>query len=175
MSKTRSQKERESQTLLERLGRMKSVIFSSYQGLKVPEVTALRKELRSQGVDFQVVKKTLLQRALDSAGKTVPELPSPQGGLALVFGYDDEVLPAKLLDTYRKTHPVVEFQGGIIGDQHYSAQQITALAKLPSRQELLAKAIGSMKSPLSGLVNVSIGPMRGLVQALKAIAEKAPA
>lgn len=168
MSKNRSQKQQELQRLTDRLGKMKSVIFSSYHGLKVPEVTALRRTLRNEGIEYQVVKKTLLERALNQVGIPSVLLSSFTSGISLAFGYDDEVLPAKLLSIFQKEHKNIIFQGGIVQGQLYTATQVQALAKLPSRQELLGKMLGSLRSPLSGLCAAANGPLRGLIQVLSA-------
>lgn len=172
MPKTRSQKDQETQTLVDRFGRMKSVIFSSYSGLTVPQATALRKKLREQGVDYQVAKKTLLSRALAKAGMDENLADKFEGGLALAFGYDDEVLPAKLLSDFTKEFPALTLQGGIIQGQLYGAAQVQALAKLPSRTELLAMILGSLNAPASNMVRVLAGPARAFVQVLHAASTK---
>ncbi len=172
MPKTRLQKEQETQMLVDRFGRMKSVIFSSYSGLTVPQATALRKKLREQGVDYQVTKRSLLVRALAKAGVDATFINNLEGGLALAFGYEDEVLPAKLLSDFTKEYPSLTFQGGIVQGQCYSASQVQAMAKLPSRMELLATILGSLNAPTSNIVRVLAGPSRALVRVLKALSEK---
>lgn len=157
--------------LVDRLQRMKSVVLSGYGGLKVTEATALRKQLRSEGVEYQVVKKTLLARALQQAGMAVLPVDGLPGGLALAFGYGDEILPAKLLDAFKKEYKGVVLQGAVVRGQWYNAAQTQALAKLPSRLELLTRIVGSMRSPMAGLCKVGIGPARGLVNVLKAHTE----
>ncbi len=172
MAKTRQKKETEVSTLVGRLGKTRSVIFSSYTGLTVPEVTALRKELRGQGIEYQVVKKTLLERALSAVGLEHVTLKDIEGGIALAFSYEDEVLPAKLLDVYKKEHAAVVFQGGFVQGAFYTATQVQALAKLPSRTELLGSILGSLSAPSSNVVRVLAGPARALVQVLKAKSEE---
>lgn len=172
MPKTRLQKEHETKTLVDRFGRMKSVIFASYSGLTVPEATALRKQLREQGVDYQVAKKSLLSRALAAAGADATLVDKLEGGLALAFGYDDEVLPARLLSDFMKEHPALVLQGGLVAGQFYGSEHVMALAKLPSRTELLASILSSLSAPASNVVRVLSGPARALVHALHARAEQ---
>lgn len=172
MAKSRAKKQEEFATLLDRMQRMKSVIFSSYEGLTVPQVTKLRKELKAQGVDYQVVKKTLLARALTALGRTELSVDALQGGVALAFGFEDEVLPAKLLDTFRKEHKVVTFLGGFVQHTLYDGAAVERLAKLPSRQELIAKLLGTIQNPLRGFLQVSSGPMRGFARVLQAASER---
>ncbi len=173
MPKTRQQKKDELSALVAHLGAMKSVVFTSYQGLKVNEATALRKQLRTEGVVYKVVKRTLLARALSQTGLPVPALPKAIGGVALAFGVQDEVLPAKLLDTFRKEHASVAFQGGIVQGRACTAAEIYSLAKLPSRQAILASILSTCAGPLRGLCVVASGPMRGVAQALRARSEHA--
>lgn len=173
MPKNRSQKQQELAKLAECLGKMKSVVLSTTTGLKVSDVTKLRKLMRAEGGEYLVVKKTLLTRAFEKSGVAFPELEGVKASFALSFGFEDEVAPAKLLSTFRKDHESLQFLGGIVAGTAYSAEQIAALAKLPTRHELLAKLVGTLNAPLSGLVNVAVGPLRGFVQVLKARSEAA--
>ena len=91
----------------------------------------------------------------------------------LFFGYEDEVVPAKIVDEFKKTHEEqINFIGGVLENNFLSAEKIQELAKLPSKQELYAKIVGSLNAPISGFVNVLAGNMRNLVYVLKAIEEK---
>lgn len=171
MPKTRAQKQTEFTKLASQLSTMKSMVLSTTKGLKVSDVTKLRKSMRGEGAEYVVVKKTLLLRALKEAKIAYPELDAVGASFAVSFGFSDEVAPARLLFQFKKEHEVVEFLGGLVGKTAYSAEQVTALAKLPSRQELLAKLIGSMSAPLSRFVSVASGPLRGIVQVLRAQSE----
>lgn len=171
MPKTRTKKNEEVQTLVQNLQRMKSVIFSGYAGLSVPEVTELRKKLREQGVEYRVVKKTLLRRAFAEAGLQPLDLDYP-GGLALAFSFEDEVLAAKLLANFRKEHEAIVFHGGLIDGQPYSQNQIETLAQLPSREQLLTNMVGSLASPLRGILTVLVGPTRNLLTLFQALSQQ---
>jgi len=95
-----------------------------------------------------------------------------EGEIATVFGYEDEVAPAKILDEFKKSHESVELMGGVLEDRFIDAEKVKALAKLPSKPELYAKIVGSLNAPISGFVNVLAGNLRGLVTVLKAIGDK---
>jgi large subunit ribosomal protein L10 len=96
-----------------------------------------------------------------------------EGRVAAIFAYEDEIAPAKIVDEFKKTHDDnIDFVGGILENKFLSKEEITVLAKLPSRQELYAKIVGSLNAPVSGFVNVLAGNLRGLVNVLKAIEEK---
>lgn len=172
MSKTRSKKQQELERLNGQLSRMKSMVLSTYVGLKVKDATKVRKKLRAEGIEYAVVKKTLLTRALKAANISIPQLESLTGGIALAFGYQDEIAPAKLLDSFRKEHEQITLLSGIVGGVVYDTAQIQALAKLPSKQELLAKIVGTLQRPLAGFVQVAAGPLTGFVRIVRARAEQ---
>lgn len=174
MPKSRDQKKQEVLILAERLRGMKTAVFAGFAGLTVPQSTALRKKLAEEGVEYKVVKKTLLTRALEEAKLDASVVEKLEGGIGVAVSQDDEVLPAKLLDQCRKDYPVITLLGGIVQGVNYSAQQIQALAKVPTRLELIATMLGSLARPAQGFVQVISGPARGLAQVLRAYAEKQP-
>jgi large subunit ribosomal protein L10 len=161
--------------LREKLQRTKGLIFTHYQGLTVKDVTELRRELRQSDVELVVAKKTLLRKAMAEAGFDAAVVDTLDGSVAMAFGYSDEVAPAKILQAFAKKHPSVELMGGMIGGQLMDAKQAVALSKLPSRDELRAKLVWVIGSPLSGLVNVTAGTLRSFIQVLTALKDKAPA
>ncbi len=170
MPKTRQQKEVTVGQLTAAFKQTKSVVFATFAGLKVADVNQLRAECRQSSVGYQVAKKTLLQRALTAAGLTdVDPSALGNGGVVTLLGLTDEVAPAKLVYTFAKTHEGMVIVGGILEQHFIAAAKVTQLAKLPSRDKLLAKAVGSIAAPLAGLVNVLQGNLRGLVFVLKAI------
>lgn len=175
MAITRQAKEETLAELRDKLQRTKGLIFTHYQGLTVKDVTELRRELRKSDVELVVAKKTLLRKAMTEAGFDAGIVDTLEGSIAMAFGYSDEIAPAKLLQAFAKTHPAVELMGGMIGGQAMDAKQAVALSKLPGRDELRAKLVWVIGSPISGLVNVTAGTLRSLINVLNAIKEKSPA
>lgn len=175
MAITRQAKEETLAQLSDKLQRTKGLIFTHYQGLTVKEVTELRKTLRSSDVELVVAKKTLLRKAMTSAGFDAAVVDQLEGSVAMAFGYSDEIAPAKVLQAFAKTHPSVQLMGGMVGGQFMDAKQAVALSKLPGRDELRAKLVWVIGSPLSGLVNVTAGTLRSFINVLNAIKEKSPA
>lgn len=175
MAITRREKEVTLAALQEKLQRAKSIIFTHYQGLTVKEVTELRRTLRQDAAELVVIKKTLLRRALSGAGQDSSLAERLVGSVALAFGYSDEVSPARILQKFAKTHPVVELLSAVVAGQTLDALGTVALATLPSRDELRAKMVWILGSPLSGSVNVLAGTLRGFINVLNAIKEKSPA
>jgi len=159
--------------LSEKLSRQKAVVFFDYTGLKVSQFQELRSQLREQGIDCQAVKKSLIDLSLEKAKIKDGKIKDLPGQLALALGYEDEVLPAKLLYDFSKKNEDLKILTGFVNGQYLENEAILSLAKLPSKQELLAKLVGSVGSPISGLVNALEGNLRKLIFTLKNIESKA--
>ena len=177
MAKTRAQKKEIIQNLKDKIKQSKSVIFTNFKGLGVKENEDLRNKLKAENSEYFVAKKTLIDLAfkdLKIDGFAPKEL---EGQVAAVFGYEDEVVPAKIVDEFKKGNKdKIEFLGGILDlsaekaeGKFLGIQEVEELAKLPSKPELYAKVVGSINAPVSGLVNVLAGNLRGLVYTLNAI------
>ena len=153
--------------LTARLSRQKSVVFFDYTGLKVNQVQKLREKLREEEIDCQAIKKTLIDLSLKEVGLKGVETKNLRGQIALVFGYKDEVLPAKILYDFSKENENLKILSGFVQGEYLENEAIISLAKLPSKQELLAQLVGSIKSPIYGFANVLQGNLRGFINILK--------
>lgn len=167
----RDQKKEIVKDLTESIKSSKSVVFSDYKGLKVKDMTILRKELRKSESDFRVFKKTLLKLALKEAGIEL-DTKKLDGQVAVTVSQTDEVAPAKVIAAFAKKNENLKIVGGLLDLKEMSMAEMGALAKLPGKEELLAKLVGTLNAPISGFVNVLAGNLRGLVQVLKAVAER---
>jgi large subunit ribosomal protein L10 len=137
-----------------------STVVADYRGLNVTQVTELRKQLREAGVEFQVLKNTLLRRA--TAAAELSELDEVlTGPTAIAFSTTDAVAPAKILNDFAKKNDALKLKGGVVEGRVIDADQLKALAELPSRDGLL-----------SMLLSVLQAPMRNFALAVKAVAEK---
>ena len=143
------------------------VIATSYTGLPVTDMTALRRALREKEVRYKVVKNTLAYIAAENAGK--PELKEIiQGPIAIAFGYGEPTDPAKALDDFiRETRSPLEIRGAVLDGRVLDSDQVQQLASLPSKDELVSQMLARMQSPISGLVNVLNGPIAGLARVLQ--------
>ncbi len=171
MSKTRKQKEESVASLTEKLRKMRSVIFANYEGLSVKDIEELRRELKITGVDYIVAKKTLLGLAAKSAGLNISPKSIP-GNFAAAISYLDEVSAAKVISKFAKTHETLKIVGGVLEGEMISASVAVALSQVPSKQELLGRLVGTLNAPVSGLVNVLAGNLRGLLTVMTAIKDK---
>ncbi|MGN7765552.1 50S ribosomal protein L10 [Paenibacillus sp. 22594] len=137
-----------------------STVVADYRGLNVAQVTELRKQLREAGVDFQVLKNTLVRRATAAAELT--ELDAVlTGPTAVAFSETDAVVAAKILNDFAKKNDALKLKGGVVEGRVIDADQLKALAELPSREGLL-----------SMLLSVLQAPMRNFALAVKAVADK---
>jgi large subunit ribosomal protein L10 len=155
-------------------GKMKSakaMVFADYRGLTVEQDTELRSALRKAGVEYRVVKNTLTRFAAKENG--LDGLSSYLNGPTSMASSDtDPVAPAKVLNEYAKKFDKLELKVGVVEGRIIDVNGIKSLAELPPREVLIAKVLGGFNAPISGLVNVLNGNIRGLVVALNAIAEQ---
>lgn len=147
-------------------------VIVDYKGISVEKDSQMRRELREAGVEYAVIKNRILTRACENVG--FEELQSVLAGpTAIAVSEDDPVAAAKILAKYSselKDHFVIK--AGFVDGRVINAEEVEVLAKLPSREELIAKAMGSLNAPISGLVNVLNGNIRGLAIALGQILEQ---
>ncbi len=149
----------------------KAVVFTDYRGLSVTQIQLLRKELTKHNATLEVTKNTLVSLAAKGADREVDSAVL-EGPTATLFAFGDEVAPLKALVAFAKEHSLPTIKAGLLGSTVLSSSQVSALAALPSKEQLIAQLIGSVKSPLSGMVNVLQGNIRGLVYALAAVRDQ---
>ncbi len=157
--------------LSEKLKNSCTGVIVDYKGISVADDTKLRKELREAGVTYTVVKNTLLGLAAKEAGiEGVDEVLS--GTTAIALSESDYVAAARILSKYAEDHENFKLKLGFLDGKVIPVSEVEALAKLPSREELVAKALGGLNAPITGFVGVLNANLRGLVCALNAIAEQ---
>ena len=127
-----------------------SVVLVDYRGLTVGEATGLRNNFRAAGVEYVVLKNSMVERAANDLGlgDLVPHLAGPT---AFAFGLDDVVAPARIIKEFIKKSKKTEIKAGVINGKVENAKLIEQLADLPSREVLIARVLGSMNAPITGL------------------------
>jgi len=171
MAKTKEQKQEILENLKEKIANSKAVVFSSDSGATVSAIEALRKELRNNGAEYLVAKKTLLRMATkDFNGDSQVE--DLTGSVGLILSYDDEVSGAKIANKFAKDNEAFALAGGVLEGAFIVPDMVKTLATLPSREQLLAKLVGSLNSPISGMVGVLSGVPRSFVGVLSAIKDQ---
>ena len=149
----------------------KVAIVADYRGLTVEEITELRRGLQAKDADLTVTKNTLAKVATkDTSFEAIADL--MQGPTAVAFGYGDEVGAAKILAKFIKENKKGEILGAVLDGKVLNADEAKKLASMPSREEIYAKILGSINSPISGIVYSVNGVMSALVRAIDAVAKQ---
>jgi large subunit ribosomal protein L10 len=168
---TREQKKQAVASYVDQISRSQAMILTNYRGLCVADMTELRRRLRETDAVLQVVKNTLFRLALEQA-----EIPFPaeklEGPIAVGYCFQDPPPVAKVLVDFAKETQSLQIRGAMLGAKLLDAEEIKALADLPSREVLLAQLIASVEGPMSSLVSTINAPMRELVQVLQARSEQ---
>ena len=150
-----------------------SVYVADYQGLTVSQISELRTAFRQEGVKMRVAKNSLVKRAMETAGEKdlADTLTGPN---AFVFGFDDPVVPARIMREFKKKLKLEkpEVRGFVLDGTFLPGDQFEEIAALPGKSELIAKVVGSIQAPLSELVFTCNGILREFVGTLTALAEK---
>lgn len=169
---SKEQKQKIVAEVAKKIQHSKALVFANFKGVSVKNVSAVRKELAENGSGWQVLKKTLLNIALQEAGIAV-DVRKLDGQIGVAFS-QDEVTAAKVLAQFAKANKDVPFtiEGGVLGIKELSIDEVKALAKLPSQDELRAHLVGTLQAPIVSFVRVLSGNLSGLVRVLKAIEEK---
>jgi len=173
MPLSKQQKEDIVQEMTELMKNAKSIVFADYQGLSVKDLKDLRGKMKEQGVNFQVAKKTLIRISAKNAGLDV-EIPNSilEGPVGAAFSMNDEISAAKLIHTFGKKNKNLKLRGSILEGKVLSIADTQALAQLPSREELIAKLLYVIKSPISGFHGVLNNTIASFVRALNAVKEQ---
>ena len=168
MPLTKEQKKKIVEDLKEKIARQKAIIFVDFSGLRVKDLSNLRKKLKAANSELKVTKKTLLDLVFKKTGLAI-EAKKIKGEIALIFGYNDGLSLAKMIYQFSETNPNLKILGGFFEKKFREAEEIITLAQLPTREELLAKLVGTIFAPVSNLVNVLQGNIKGLIYALSGI------
>ena len=173
MAISRDRKENVVESLVEGFGKAGSIVLTDFTGINVHDMTDLRNNMRENSVAFTIVKNTLLRRVfLEMEIDEAEGIFSLMEGPTAVAYAEDEVSPMQVLKKFADAHkglPVVK--GGFVSGETYQAVQMLRLADIPSREELLAKMLGSLNSPVQAFVSVSSGIIRKFFYAVNAVME----
>ena len=171
MAITREKKETIVNEYVDKLRRSQAVIVSEYRGLSTKQIQGLRRDLRAAQSELTVSKNTLVVRALTEVG-----LPAPKelltGPVAVTFCYDEVSAPAKVLTKFAKDSKIMVLRGGLLGHSVFNAAGVQTLTELPSKEQLRGQVVGAIQAPISGLVNVLAGTLRGVLNVLNARAQQ---
>lgn len=155
----------------ETIGRSKSIFVTDYRGITVGEMTVLRNRLRTEGVEYKVVKNRLAKIALRESGlNTMDEFLT--GTKAVAFGIKDPIAPAKVLVAYAKENEKLKVVGGLMDNQILTVGAINELSQMPSREVLLSRMLGSLSGPVQKLAYGLNQTVAKLAYAIDAVVRK---
>lgn len=171
MPKTKIQKQDIVTDLKDRLSKSKSVVFADYKGMTMSQLSTLRNQLSGLSAEFSVTKNNLLKLALKDSSFQIPTSNNSifEGPVATLFSFGDEIAPIKALTKAIKDNGIGKTKAGFLNGEFLTDAQVNKLAQLPSKDELRAKIVGSLGSPLYGIVGVLQANLRNLVYALDAV------
>lgn len=168
----RTEKEEIIAEVAEIAGRAHGMFFTDFSGLTVEQATELRRDLRKSGIDYKVVKNTLIRKALEKIGgydRVFDYLAGPTG---VAFSYDDPAAPAKVIQKFSEKHKKLSLKVCVIEREVYDGSKLEEIARIPSRPELVAGILGSIQAPLAGVPSVVNAVIRELVSVIDEIGKK---
>lgn len=171
MAKNRSQKESDLQELTDKLKNAKAVVFTEYRGTTVKDIDKFRRTLTKEQVFSKVYKMTLVRKALEANGIKADGI-DYKTPVIMSISQDDETTAARLVKGLSKDIKTISMLAGVLDGAVMDKAQVSALADLPSKQDLRGQVVRTINAPVSGFVNVLAGNIRGLLNVLNAVAQK---
>ena len=157
--------------IVEKIKNAKSVVLVDYKGLTVAQDTEFRTEFRKANCEYKVLKNTMVRRAFNELGVTSFD-EDLNGPTAIAFGQDETAAAKVAMEACKKYNDVISVKSAYVDGSYVDKAGVDALSKMPSKEQLIAKMLGSMQAPLSNFAGVLSGITRQLVVALNAISEK---
>jgi large subunit ribosomal protein L10 len=159
--------------LADRFKRANSYYLVDFMGMTVEAAIRFRRELKKKGIDFKVAKNTLVKRALNETGGD-NMIPKGKffGATGVVFGYDDPIAPAKIINELFEKFEKPKLKAAVIEGVYYDGSQLKTIATLPTKPEIIAGIIGSIHAPISGIVGSINAVLRDLAYVIEEVAKK---
>jgi len=171
MPKTRSQKEQVLEDLINDIKQAKSAAIASFLSMPVNLDQQFRQQMYENDVSYHVIKKTLIKKAFGQLGFDNKNIDGLHGNISVAASKQDEVSPAKIIKKFTKENESLSIVGGILEQEWIGKEKVEHLASLPTKDELIATTVRTIKAPLNGFANVLAGNLRGLINVLVAVKE----
>lgn len=168
----RPEKEKIVEQVAEKMKRAQGVYFTEFQGMTVEQSQTLRNELRKAGIEYKVVKNTLIKKAIERANLSDKLFSALKNTTAIAFGYDDPIAPAKILKKFAEENEKLKFKGASIDGQVFDHTQLNTIASMTNKTENIGKAIGIINQTIAGVPMTINAVMRNLVNVLDQIAKQ---
>ncbi len=157
--------------VVEKLNSSSAIFLVDYSGIKVEDISKIRREFRKEGVEYVVFKNTLFKRALDETGKYPMLVNHLKGMTGYVFAGDNPALPAKIIKKYFDDKQKLALKAAYVESDFFGAEQLTLLSNMPTKAEIISGIIGSIASPVTGIVGTLNAVIRDLVSVVDEIAK----
>jgi large subunit ribosomal protein L10 len=168
----RSEKEAIVAEVADKASRATAMYFANFSGLSVEQETDLRREFRKVGVEYTVAKNTLVKKALEQISGYDGVFDKLTGPTGIAFSYDDVAAPARIIKKFSDKTGKLSLKAAVLEKQIYDGSKLDQIAKMPSRKEIIAGILGSLQSPISGIVGVLNAVPRDLASVIDAIEKK---
>ncbi len=168
----RSEKEAVVEEVADKASRATAMYFADFSRMTVEEETDLRREFRKAGVEYTVAKNTLVKKALERVTGYDSVLSKLAGPTGIAFAYDDVAAPARIIKKFTDKTGKFTLKAAVLEKQVYDGSKLDQIAKMPSRKEIMASIVGSLQSPIVGIVGVLQAFPRDLVNVIDAIEKK---
>ena len=149
-----------------------AIFLTDYSGINVEDISEIRTQFRNEGIKYTVYKNTLFKRALDEMNKYEKLAPHLVGMTGFAFAGENPIAPAKIIKKYFDTNEKLSLKGCYIENEYFGGERLTELALLPSKKELIAKIMGSIDAPASGIVGAITAVIRNLVSVIDEVSKK---
>jgi len=149
-----------------------AIYLTDYHGINVEDISSLRNQFRNEGVRYKVYKNTLVKRALDEIGKYDKIADHLVGMTGFAFTTTNPIAPAKIINKYFGDTDKLSLKGCYVEGEYFEGSQLKTLATLPTKNELIASIMGSLDSPVSGIVGAINAVMRDLVSVVEQISQR---
>jgi large subunit ribosomal protein L10 len=170
MAKSKEEKKKILEDLKREIKKQKMMVLVNFTGLKVKDFFELRKRLKSANSRIKVIKKTLLNLVLREFSPDFSQkLAQFKAQIAIVFGFEDEILPAKILHQFSLENPNLKILAGYFDKKLREKEEVITLAQLPAKNELLTNLIGNLSAPISNFINMLEGNIKGLIYVISQI------
>jgi len=168
----REEKEQIVAEVSETVRKAHGMFFTDFTGLTVEQATELRREFHKAGVDYRVVKNTLIQKALEQVTGYDGVYDRLAGPTGVAFAFEDPVVPARIIQKFSEKHKRLSLKVCVLDQQVFEGSRLAELAKLPSRKEVMASILGSVQAPLAGVPTVINAVIRDIVSLVDEIGRK---
>jgi large subunit ribosomal protein L10 len=168
----RTEKEQIVAEVVDVASRAHGMFFTDFTGLTVEQATELRREFRKSGVDYRVVKNTLIRKALERIGGYDQVFDRLVGPTGVAFAYEDPVAPAKIIQKFSDKHKKLSLKVCVLEHQVYDGARLKEIAAIPSRAEIMSAILGSLQSPMAGVPSAIQAVLRELVSVVDEVSKK---